>query len=232
MAIDESLISPVAIREATLPKSLRGFDETATRTFLNDVARTVQALTDQRDNLQRSLAKSNEQPGVVPDDPTAIGNVLLAAQRAGEELVAHARATASEITAAAHEASERLLEEAQRSAAAAEQTLEERRKAYELENARLRDELDGLRANIEAERRGVIDEARAAAEQVARQSRERVDALQREEQALRDLIADRRREFTEMLHTALDRIGLEEGPESAETGPELTTALRSRIRDV
>lgn len=232
MATERSLMTPAAIREASLPKSLRGFDETATRTFLNDVAETVQTLTDRADKLQRSLDETHEQRGAVPEDPTAIGNVLLAAQRAGEELVAHARATADEITAAAEEASERLLEEARRSAAAAEQKLEKRREAYELEHARLRDELDESRANLEAERRAVIDEARVEAEHVARQSRERIDALQREEQALRELIADRRSEFAGMLHTALDRIGPEERAEGAETEPELTTTLRSRIKDV
>ena len=232
MATDRSLMTPAAIREASLPRSLRGFDETATRKLLNDVAQTVQTLTDQANDLRRSLDETNKQPGAVPADPTAIGNVLLAAQRAGEELVAHAHATANEITAAAQEASERLLEEARRSAAAAEQKLEERREAHELEHARLRDELDEARANLEAERRAVIDDARVEADHVARQSRERIDALQREEQALRELIADRRREFAGMLHTALDRIGPEERAEGAETEPDLTTALESRIKDV
>lgn len=225
-------MTPDAIREPSLPKGLRGFDETATRKFLIDVAETVQTLVDQRDKLQRSLDELNEQPPVNHADPTAIGNVLLAAQRAGEELVAHAHATANQITAEARETSERRLEEARRSAADAEQKLEERREAYELEHTRLRNELDELRANLEAERRVVIDEARAEADQVAAQSRERVDALQREEQALRELIADRRSEFADLLHSALDRIGPQELAEGGETQPELTTVLRSRVADV
>jgi cell division septum initiation protein DivIVA len=224
-------MTPEAIREATLPKSLRGFDETATRKFLVEVAETVQTLVDQGDKLQRSLDEMKEQPLVEPADPTAIGNVLLAAQRAGEELVAHARATAGQITAAAQEATERLLEEARRSAAAAEQKLEERREAHELEHTRVRDELDESRRNLEAERRGVIDEARAEADRVTAQTRERVDALQREEQALRELISTRRSEFAAMLHSAVDRIGPEEHAEGAETQPELTTVLRSRVTD-
>ena len=106
-----------------LPCPPPGHYRERTRKFLNDVAQTVQALTDQRDQLQRSLDETNEQqPRVAPENPTAIGNVLLAAQRAGEELVAHARATADQITAAAQEETERLLEEARRSAAAAEQS--------------------------------------------------------------------------------------------------------------
>src|SRR4051812_31307635 len=156
MATDQSLISPRAIREASLPKGLRGFDETATRKFLNEVAQTVQALTDQRDRLQQSLDTRNEQPPVASEDPAAIGNVLLAAQHAGEQLVAHARATADQITAAAAEATERLLEETRRSTAAVEHQLEERQEALELEHARLLHDFAESRANLEAERRGVI----------------------------------------------------------------------------
>ena len=94
MTSTRSLIPPAAIREASLPKGLRGFDEAATRKFLAAVAETVQTLIDQRDKLQESLAELNEQRPADREDPAAIGNVLLAAQRAGEELVAHARATA------------------------------------------------------------------------------------------------------------------------------------------
>ena len=77
----------------------------------------------------------------------------------------------------------------------------------------------------------MIDDARAEADQFASQSRERVEALQREEQALRELIAERRSEFADMLHSALDRVGVDEHAEGAEAEPELTTALRSRITD-
>ncbi len=132
VATAQSLMTPAAIREVSLPRSLRGFDEAATRKFLIDVAETVQKLLDQADKLQRSLDEMNEQRLVDPEDPATIGNVLLAAQRAGEELVAHARATASQMIAEAREASERRLEEALRSAADAEQQFVERRAANEL----------------------------------------------------------------------------------------------------
>ena len=59
VATDRSLMSPAQIREASLPKGLRGFDEAATRKFLSDVADTVQTLMDQLDKLQRSLDETN-----------------------------------------------------------------------------------------------------------------------------------------------------------------------------
>jgi cell division septum initiation protein DivIVA len=224
------LISPAAISEVSLPKSVRGFDEAATRKFLLTVADTVQALMDERDKLRRSLSDAAELPRPAAEDPAALGNVLLAAQRAGEELVAHARATADEITTAANEARERLLEETQRTAADTERELDERRATFEREHARLREEIDGLHANLEAERQSVVAQARAEAEAAAAESHERLDALHREEEELRNVMAGRRREFTDMLQSALGL--LDSAPtEGSETQHELTTILGSRIAD-
>jgi cell division septum initiation protein DivIVA len=222
-----SLISPAAIREASLPKSLRGFDEAATRQFLIDVAETVQTLMDDRDKLQRSLEKTKEQARIDPEDPAAIGNVLLAAQRAGEELVAHAHATATQITAGAEEASERLLEETRHTTADAERELDKRREASEDEHARLQDEIQNARAEIEAERQRIVTEARAEAEELAAQSRERLDALVLEERTMTEFVADRRKEFVDMLQSALDVVHDPQEPVD-ETEPELATVLKSR----
>lgn len=219
-------MSPARIREASLPKSLRGFDEEATRKFLIDIAETVQTLTDQLDTLERQLGETKEPTRVDQEDPTAIGNVLLAAQRAGEELVAHARVTAGQITAEAQEMSERLLEETRRSAAEAARKLEERREAHELEHARLRSGLDEFRAKLEAEGRSVIEEARSTADRIAAEGRKRLEALQREEETLRELVANRRNEFAGMLQSALGQ--LDEG-EHAEH--ELTADLRARVAE-
>ena len=227
-------MTPAAIREASLPKGLRGFDETATRKFLFDVAETVQTLVDQRDKLQRSLDEMNEQPPVDPMDPTAIGNIVLAAQRAGEEASSRTHARPREPDHRGSPGGERAdLEETRRSAAAAEQKLEERRDAYELEHTRVRDELDESRRNLEAERRGVIDEARAEADQDHRA----------EPRASRR--ASARRAGSERIHR---RIGTASSPpccnrhsiglapknsrRAGETQPELTTVLRSRVADV
>ena len=75
------------------------------------------------------------------------------------------------------------------------------------------------------------EEDRAEAAQVAAESRERLDALQREAQALSEVIAERRNEFAEMLQSALDRIGIHERAAGGETETELTTVLRSRVTD-
>lgn len=219
MTTPRSPISPAAIRDASLPKSLRGFDETATRKFLADVAETVQTLMDERDTLQQSLAESKEQAPVDPEDPTAIGNVLLAAQRAGEELVANARTTADQITAGAEEATDRLLEEARRRTADAERVLDERRQ-----------ELQTLSADLEAERQRIVAEAHVEADELVALGRQRLDALTLEEQTMREFVADRRKEFVDMLQSALDQVDHLQEPAN-ETEPELTTVLKSRVSD-
>jgi cell division septum initiation protein DivIVA len=223
-----SFISPAAIREVSLPKSLRGFDETATRQFLTDVAETVQKLMDERDTLQRSLGEARDGARVDLEDPTTIGNVLIAAQRAGEELVAHARITAEEITAGAEEASERLLEETRRVTADAKHELDERREAWKHEHARLQDEIQAGRADLEAERQRILSEAHAEAAELLAHGRDRLDALVQEEQTMRELVADRRKEFAEMLQSALDQVTQPPG-DADETEPELATVLKSRV---
>lgn len=230
MTSARSLITPEAIREAPLPKSMRGFDEAATRKFLTDVAETVQALMVERDKLRQSLEDRKQQAPVDPEDPTVIGNVLLAAQRAGEELVAHARATAEQITGGAEEASARVLEETRLIRADAERELDERRDRLEHEHARLQDEIQNARAEAEAERQRIIDGAQAEAEELVARGRERLDALVLEEQTMRDFVADRRKEFVDMLHAALDHV--DDLHETADgTEPELTTVLKSRVSD-
>jgi cell division septum initiation protein DivIVA len=216
MTSTRSLISPAAIRDASLPKTLRGFDETATRRLLSEVAETVQALMDERDTLRQSLEEPKQEAHGDPQDPAAIGNVLLAAQHAGEELVAHARTTAEQITAGAAEASERLLEETRRITAEAERELDVRR-----------DELQRLRVDLDAERQRVVDEARAEAEELVTQSRARLDALVAEEQTMREFVADRRKEFVDMLQSALDQVD----HRTDEPEVELTTVLKSRVSD-
>lgn len=230
MTSARSLITPEAIREASLPKSMRGFDEAATRKFLTDVAETVQRLMVDRDELRQALEERKQQARVDPEDPAAIGNVLLAAQRAGEELVAHAHATAEQITRGAEEASARMLEETRVMRADAEREIDERRDRWEHEHARLRDELQHALAEVEAERQRIIAQARAEAEELVAQGHERLEALVVEEQRMSDLVARRRKEFADMLQAALEQVDHPDET-SDDTEPELTTVLKSRVSD-
>lgn len=229
------IITPGEIREAALPRGLRGFDEAATRRLLGQVADTVQTLLSERDRLERAAHDAQARPVADQEDPTAIGNALLAAQRAGEELLHQAREAAERITAEARQEGEQLLEQARQSAAELERRLEERRGELEREHERLRQELDELRTTVEAERRAGIARARAEADELTAHSQQRLEALRREEEGLRASIDDRRRQFVEMLQSALDQVGrrheMADGPSGPSEG-ELAEILASRAGDV
>lgn len=221
-------ITPEQIRDASLPKSLRGFDETATRELLADVAATVKQLTSERDELRRQLDETSS-PSADSVDPLAIGNALLTAQRAGEALVAEAQEAAARIAADAQEKADGLVEQARRTAAEIEQQHGERRAELEREHDRLRDELGGLQASVDAERRMALARVQAEADEQAARVQERLNALNLEEATLRQFIDDRRRRFVEMLESTLGEVDRLQDVVLAEDGEgELPDLLNSR----
>jgi cell division septum initiation protein DivIVA len=232
MSPQRSVMTPAEIRSASPPKSLRGFDEAATQQLLDDVANTVQSLTVERDQLRRKVEEAKS-AATDADDPTTIGNALLAAQRAGEQLVEHARETADRILAESQEEGERLREEARQSVAEHERRFEERRVELEQDHARLRQELGDLEATLETERQAAIAAARAEADELTGRSQQRLEALRLEEEAVRELIDKWRREFVGMLQSALDQVAQlhEVITDGGEEQRELAEVLTSRVGD-
>jgi cell division septum initiation protein DivIVA len=232
MSPQRSVMTPAEIRSASPPKSLRGFDEAATQQLLDDVANTVQSLTVERDQLRRKVEEA-ESAVTDADDPTTIGNALLAAQRAGEQLVEHARETADRILAESQEEAERLRDEARQSVAEHERRFEERRVELEQDHARLRQELGDLEATLETERQAALAAARAEADELAGRSQQRLEALRLEEEAVRELIDKWRREFVGMLQSALDQVAQlhEVITDGGEEQRELAEVLTSRLGD-
>ncbi len=96
-------LTPQQVRDAELPRALRGFDEDATRSFLSDAASTLHAVTKERDELRKQVDRLNHQVSQTPTDAETIGAVLLTAHRAGEEMLAKA----AEDVAGIHEDAER-----------------------------------------------------------------------------------------------------------------------------
>jgi cell division septum initiation protein DivIVA len=224
-------MAPEEIRDAALPRGLRGFDEAATRSLLEAAADTVHALIAERDRLRRQLDQMPASPS--PDDPTAIGNALLAAQRAGEELVAQAREAAERITADGRAERERLLEHARKSAGELDRRLDERRQELDQGHMRLRKETEELKAKVEEERKAAIAKVRAEGDQLAALAHQRVEALRREEEALRKVIGERRNQFVAVLQATLDQVNrLPEPTAGGNANPELAQVLTSRAGDV
>jgi cell division septum initiation protein DivIVA len=94
-------LSPQQIRDAELPRARRGFDEAATRGFLADAAGALSAVTRERDELQRQVDELSKHADQHPTDAQRIGDVLMAAHRAGEDLLARATDEAAQIRATA-----------------------------------------------------------------------------------------------------------------------------------
>lgn len=96
-------LTPPQIRDAELPRSLRGFDVDATRGLLANVAGALAAVTRERDDLRKQVEALSVQASQNPTDAERLGAVLLTAKRAGEDLVAKAADEAEEIRAGAEQ---------------------------------------------------------------------------------------------------------------------------------
>lgn len=94
-------LTPPQIRDAELPRALRGFDVDATRGLLADAAGALGAVTRERDDLRKQVEELSVQASRNPTDAERLGAVLLTAKRAGDDLLAKAADDAAEIRAAA-----------------------------------------------------------------------------------------------------------------------------------
>ena len=94
-------LTPPQIRDAELPRSLRGFEVDATRALLADAASALSAVTRERDDLRKQVDELGAQASRNPTDAEQLGAVLLTAKHAGDELIAKASEDAAEIRAEA-----------------------------------------------------------------------------------------------------------------------------------
>jgi cell division septum initiation protein DivIVA len=102
-------LTPPQIRDADLPRALRGFDVDATRSLLADAAAALTKLTRERDDLRAQVQELSAVAFRTPTDAEQIGAVLLTAKRAGDDLIAKA----TEEAAAVREVAEKLRGDAQ-----------------------------------------------------------------------------------------------------------------------
>jgi len=232
--------SPSAIRSASLPKSLRGFDEHATRTFLGEVAAVVESLTAERENLRRQVETLQAAQNVLEEtsaaseadeSPEALGSAILAAKHAGEELINAAQEEANQIRAAAAAEADRFAEQARASTQDVERELADERARLERDRADHERDVDEWSAKVEAEREAAMQRARTEAEAVLSEQEQRLDALMQEEREMSRLISEKRTQFVAMLQAALDELEpLLGGDEAGDAGGgDLPRLLRARV---
>ncbi len=159
-------LTPPQIRDAELPRALRGFDVEATRGLLAEVAGALTAVTRERDDLRKQVEELSVQAARNPTDAEQLGAVLLTAKRAGDDLIAKATEEAVEIRSEA----ERLLADAERQQAGLLAEARARADALVREAAATVDSLgqeaEELRRSISAHREEFIAFLRSALEQL------------------------------------------------------------------
>jgi cell division septum initiation protein DivIVA len=235
-----SASNPSGIRNASLPKSLRGFDETATRKLLAEVATVVESLTAERENLRRQVeslqaaAASDELTSASADaeeNPEVLGNAILAAKRAGDELLAAAQQEADEILSAAAAEAGRLAEQARADTADRERELDRRRAQFERERADHEQAVSEWSTKVESEREAITAQARAEVDAVVAAEERKLGELLREEEELRALIATKQMQFVSMLRSALAELEalVSLGEADGVGNGDLPAALQTRV---
>jgi cell division septum initiation protein DivIVA len=228
--------SPSAIRNATLPRSLRGFDEDATRRLLGEVAAVVESLIAERDNLRRHVESLQAAPtfpeaaaatSEADESPEALGKAILAAKHAGEELIETAQQEATRILADAAAEADRLAQQARASMEDVERELARERAELDREREDHRWKVGEWSAKVEAEREEAMTRARSEAEAVLATQEQILGGLRREEEKIRVLISEKRTQFAAMLQVAIAEL---EPLEAGEPGDgDLPDALRPRV---
>jgi cell division septum initiation protein DivIVA len=106
-------LTPEQLRNPNLPMARRGFEEESTRRFLSDAADALNAVTRERDDLQKRVAELSEHAAHNPTDAETIGAVLMTAQRVADDLVAKATEEVAALYADAQRERDVLLVQAQ-----------------------------------------------------------------------------------------------------------------------
>jgi cell division septum initiation protein DivIVA len=207
MMIEVSLIRESAqIRAARLPRSLRGLDERATRSFLEEIADAFDGLCNERDKLLEEVEslRATRDPDALTLE--SISNTLLAANRAGEDLVAEATQKAAQILAKADTERGRIVEEMRTAAADAEHEVNAERTKLEEERQGLQAEKDLWPTQVESERATLLAEARAKAEEIVAAAQARLVMLREEAAELQAFTTAKRNEFIDLTRATLERL--------------------------
>jgi cell division septum initiation protein DivIVA len=206
MSAATSITTGAQIRGEDLPRGFRGFDEDATRSFLEAVANAFDGLRSERDRLLKDLEDRPSPPD--PDTPSAesIGNALLAANRAAEDLIAEATDKASQIVAEAETEAERVSEQTRTATAQAKRETDAERAKLDEERRGLQTERDQWQQQVESERARLLAEARAEAEEIVGSAQANVVGLRTEAAELQAWTTAKRQEFIDLIRAMLERL--------------------------
>jgi len=106
-------VTPLDIMGAEFPGAFRGFDRDAVRTFLQQLAASLENLVRERGELRQKIHHLEEELSTYRQRESALQEALVAAQRSADETVEHSRQEAQNILAEAHGLADRIIDEAQ-----------------------------------------------------------------------------------------------------------------------
>jgi cell division septum initiation protein DivIVA len=187
------VLRPADLRSAELPRALRGYDVEATRNLLEEAANELKAVVLKRDQLAEEVGRLEEQlaasahPAVTEgDQERAIGEALVAATRAAEELRAQAQHQAEEAIAEGHARAREIIAMTERESEAAKAEAE--RQAQALVDKAKSEARDILSAAEQRQRDSEEESKRKAEDAVAEgyaRGREIIAVTERETEAAR-----------------------------------------------
>ena len=190
MSIEDLQTTADSLRSVELRGAIRGVDAERARKLLDWAADALEAAAREQKELRGELERLRE-----ANDEDAVGKALLAATRAGEEILAEARKRAASITAEAEAQASALLA---RTASLAEER--------EQEEAAAREQFERqLSVSRSALAKG-HDLARAETEERLADARRELARLETEAARLRSAVTDTQRRVVEIAQTALDEL--------------------------
>ena len=209
------------LRSVQLRAAVNGVDPEQARKLLDEAADALVNAAREEKELRRELETLH-----ATRDEEVVGKALLAATRAGEEILAEARETAAVTTAEAEKSASAITAEAEAQAAALlEQvaaTAEQRERDTAAAKEQFERELAEVRTALEKENASAQAQAKAALADAQRE----LARLEADAERLRVEMAETQRDFLEITQLALEEL---EGPlgkaparrESAELLPDL-----------
>ncbi len=164
-------LTPLDILGVDFPRSMRGFEPEAVRSFLQQLATTVEDLLRERGELRQELHRLKAELKDFHTRETALQDALVAAQKTAETTMETARTEAQRIIQEGHSLAERLIDDAMERATNVETTIAQlraRRREVRGELMRLTELLQGMIRDDQQ----LEDEERAAPSLAVMQRRE------------------------------------------------------------
>lgn len=122
-----SELTPLDILGVDFPRGIRGYDADAVRSFLQQLASTMEDLLRERGELRQDLHRLKQELNTHQQREHALQEALVAAQKTAESTMENAKAEAQKIIQEGHGLADRLVDEAYGRAKNIETTISELR---------------------------------------------------------------------------------------------------------